>query len=80
MSVLRRTDYKYVHFSGLPPLLFNLKDDPGETTNLAGLPGYHGIQLECAESLLSWRAEHLDQSLALAALTPEGLITTKRSN
>ena len=80
MSVLRNNEYKYVHFSGLPPLLFNLQEDPGETKNLAGLADVNKIQLECAENLLSWRAEHLDQSLALSALTPDGLITTQRTN
>jgi hypothetical protein len=28
-----------------------------------------------AERLLSWRTAHLDQTLALTELTPEGLVT-----
>lgn len=79
LSVLRRNDMKYVHFAGLPPLLFDMKNDPEETRNLAGNPEYLKVQLECAEELLSWRAEHLDQSLALSAVTESGVLTTKRS-
>lgn len=79
MSVLRRDDFKYVHFAGLPSLLFDLKNDPGETRNLAGHADYLHSQLECAEQLLSWRAEHLDQSLALYALTKAGPISVKRT-
>ncbi|OED34783.1 phosphonate monoester hydrolase [Chromatiales bacterium (ex Bugula neritina AB1)] len=78
MSVLRRDDVKYAHFAGLPPLLFDLTIDPEETRNVAGDPGYQALQLECAQELLSWRAEHLDQSLALSALTDEGLASVPR--
>jgi hypothetical protein len=28
-----------------------------------------------AEKLLSWRARHLDQTLALKELTPQGVVT-----
>ncbi len=33
--MLRRGDWKYVAYAGYPPQLFNLKDDPNETGNLA---------------------------------------------
>ena len=33
----------------------------------------HPLEVECAERLLAWRAEHLDQSLALSALTERGV-------
>ena len=63
-----REKFKYVHFGGgLPPLLFDLENDPGELRNLAERPG---LRCPCgstfAERLLAWRAEHLDQSLALS--------------
>lgn len=79
LSVLRRDDAKYVHFAGLPPLLFDLSVDPEETTNVAGLARYQSLQLDCAQQLLSWRAQHLDQTLALSALTPEGVVSKPRS-
>jgi len=35
-AVMRETRWKYVHFNGgLPPLLFDLESDPGETRNVA---------------------------------------------
>ena len=34
--MLRRGDYKYVHYLGYAPELYNLADDPEELTNLGG--------------------------------------------
>lgn len=34
--MIRKGDWKYLYFTGDEPLLFNLKDDPGEFRNLAG--------------------------------------------
>lgn len=73
LAVLRTDDLKYVHFGGgLPPLLFDLASDPGETRNVASDPEWIGARLECAERLLRWRAAHLDRSLSLLELTPDG--------
>jgi choline-sulfatase len=36
--MVRRGDFKYIRTHGLPPLLFNLRDDPSELRNLAGRP------------------------------------------
>ena len=59
-----------MHFGGgLPPVLFDLPNDPGEMRNVADDPAYLAARLEIAERLLAWRAEHLDQSLALSELT-----------
>lgn len=79
LSVLRREDYKYVHFTGLEPVLFDLVTDPQETTNVAGSSEYQSVQLDCAQELLSWRAQHLDQTLALKALTKDGVISDTRT-
>ena len=73
MAVIRTADWKYVHFAGLPPLLFNLASDPDELRNLADDPAHLAKRLELGERLLAWRAEHLDQSLALSALTEDGI-------
>ena len=63
-----------MHFGGgLPPLLYNLAEDPGELRNLASDPAYLAIRLDFAERLLAWRAEHLDQSLAMSQLTGSGV-------
>lgn len=74
LAVLRTKDWKYVHFNGgLPPLLFDLKSDPGELRNLASEPSCQGVRLDMAERMLAWRAEHLDKSLALSELTETGI-------
>lgn len=75
LAVLRQQRFKYVHFGGLPPLLFDLADDPHELRNLADDAAYRDIRLSCAEALLSWRAEHLDRTLTHIELTEHGPVT-----
>ena len=73
LSVIRSKSVKYVHFGGgLPPLLYDLAEDPGEMCNLADDPAWRNTRLEFAERLLAWRARHLDQTLALVDLTEHG--------
>lgn len=75
LAVIRSERFKYVHFGGgLPPLLFDLQQDPGELRNLANDPAFFAVRLEFAERLLAWRARHLDQSLALVELTEAGVV------
>ncbi|WP_269931287.1 alkaline phosphatase family protein [Aminobacter sp. HY435] len=75
LAVIRTEAVKYVHFGGgLPPLLYDLANDPGETRNLAGDPAWLPTRLEFAERLLAFRARHLDQSLALSELAPAGAV------
>ena len=38
--MLRRGDWKYIHYTGYEPELFNLQDDPEELANLANNPKY----------------------------------------
>lgn len=78
LAVLRDHDFKYVHFNRLPPLLFDLRQDPGETVNRAEDPAYAAIRLRYAEKLLSLRASHLDQTLALTTLTERGPVAFGR--
>ncbi|PZU93305.1 MAG: phosphonate monoester hydrolase [Chelatococcus sp.] len=74
LSVLREERWKYVHFAGLPPLLFDMAADPGESRNLAADPGHLPTRLRCAEALLALRARHLDQTLAFTHLSENGPI------
>ncbi len=74
LAVIRDTAFKYVHFAGLPPLLFDLESDPAELRNVANDPDYLQIRVDYAEKLLSWRAGHLDQTLALSEVTENGLV------
>ena len=75
LAVVRDDSFKYVHFTALPPLLFDLKRDPGELRNVAADPAYAGIRLDYAERLLALRARHLDQTLAYTELTEKGPVT-----
>jgi arylsulfatase A-like enzyme len=80
LAVVRTEKFKYVHFGGgLPPVLLDLMDDPDETRNVAGDAAYRAARIEMAERLLTWRAEHLDQSLALSELTGHGVAGTFHS-
>ena len=75
LAVLRDAAFKYVHFAGMAPLLYDLAADPGESRNLAEDPAYRDIRLAYAERLLRLRARHLDQTLALTELTERGPVT-----
>jgi choline-sulfatase len=50
---VRKGDWKYVCFVDYPPLLFNLKDDPGEFENLAGIQKYREVERELHDLLRS---------------------------
>lgn len=75
LAVIRDEHFKYVHFAGLPPLLFDLGKDPMELDNRAADPAYATMRLAYAEKLLSWRARHLDQTLAYTELTKNGPVS-----
>ena len=77
MNVIRGERYKYIHFTALPPLLFDLEEDPGEFRDLAGDPDYQAIVLEYAQKMLSWRMNHDERVLANTLLTPEGVVERK---
>ncbi len=55
--VRRGERYKYVIFGerALPPLLFDLQEDPGEFNNLAGRSEYSEVCRCAAEDLIRWR-------------------------
>ena len=75
LAAVRGARFKYVHFGGLPPLLFDLESDPGELVNLADDPAYRDVRLEMAEKLLAWRARHLDRQLTGIELTESGPVS-----
>ncbi len=72
MTVIRDEKYKYVHFTALPPLFFDLSADPGEQHNIAADPAYQGLVLEYAQKMLSWRMNHDERLLTNTLLTPAG--------
>jgi arylsulfatase A-like enzyme len=77
MAAIRTDKLKYVHFAALPPLLFDLEADPDCLHNVANDPAHAHARIEMAERLLSWRAKHLDQTLALKELTPKGVVSVQ---
>jgi arylsulfatase A-like enzyme len=72
-SLIRDRRYKYVHFTGLPPLFFDLENDPHEFDNLADDPAHHRLVLEYAQKMLSWRMNHDERTLANTRLGPDGM-------
>lgn len=74
LNVIRDRRYKYVHFTALPPLLFDLQEDPHEFRNLADDAAYAAVALEYAQKMLSWRMHHDERTLTGIKLGPQGVI------
>ncbi len=73
VSVIRDREGKYVQFAGgLPPLFFDLVDDPGELVDVAADPDRAGQVLDYAQRLLRMHMEHTDPRLANHRATPGG--------
>ena len=73
LCVIQDEDWKYVHFSALPPLLFDLKKDPDQFTNLADDPAHVAIVARYAGKLLSHRMRHAERTLTHFRAGPTGL-------
>ena len=78
-SVVRGRRYKYIHFAGLEPLLFDLDADPDEFNNLAKDPAHLSVVLEYAQKMLSWRLAHGERTLTGLKLTPKGMVELSRA-
>jgi arylsulfatase A-like enzyme len=77
MNIIRDDRYKYVHFTHLAPLFFDLANDPHEFVNRAEDPGYVSLLLEYAQKMLSWRMNHDEQLLTHIALTGRGPVARR---
>ena len=73
IETIRNTRYKYVHCGGLPPLLYDLQDDPDELINRADDPDYREIALVMARELVTWRMRQDDRALANMKIDSQGL-------
>jgi arylsulfatase A-like enzyme len=73
LAVVRDHDYKYVHFAALPPLFFDLREDPHELVDRSRDPEYASRVRDYAQKMLSWRLAHADRTLTGYRATPEGL-------
>ncbi|EWY42633.1 phosphonate monoester hydrolase [Skermanella stibiiresistens SB22] len=75
LNVLRGERYKYVHFAALPPLFFDLAEDPGQFRDLAADPAHAALVRDHAQALLSWRMENDERVLANTLLTADGVFS-----
>lgn len=58
--MLRRDQWKYIHFNDAPAMLFDLEADPEEETNLAGTPGCAGIEAELHRATMAdWNVDKI---------------------
>ncbi|TAJ38399.1 MAG: sulfatase [Reyranella sp.] len=73
LAVVQDENYKYVHFAALPPLFFDLRDDPGQFVNRAGDPAYAARMGEYAARMLNWRLGSAERTLTGYRATPKGL-------
>ena len=73
LNVIRDEHYKYVHFTDLPCLLFDLQNDPAELNNLSET--HPELVARYAQKLLSWRLATTDKTLShLQIVRDEGLL------
>ncbi|MEZ5862058.1 MAG: alkaline phosphatase family protein [Geminicoccaceae bacterium] len=73
LAAIRDERFKYIHFPTLPPLLFDLREDPHEMRNLAGDPAHAATVRDYAQRMLTWRMEHMERTLTGVQAGPEGL-------
>jgi len=74
LCVTRTSNWKYVHFADLPPILYDRTHDPGEFRNVAGNPAYTALLAEAAQHMLSWRMAHAERTLTHLSTTRDGLM------
>jgi len=73
LAVVQDERWKYVHFAALPPLLFDLRNDPGQFRNLAEDAAHAAVVRDCAQRMLNWRLSAADKTLTGYRATPKGL-------
>jgi arylsulfatase A-like enzyme len=74
MAALRTEDHLYLHFAALPPLLYDLRTDPGCLHNLANDPAQAAVMLQCAQRLLSWQLDSSPRVLTGMCASPNGMV------
>ncbi len=72
--MIRDAHYKYVHFTALPPLFFDLQNDPDELHNLADDPVYAKLVLAYAPKMISRRMANDERTLTHLKVGPEGAV------
>lgn len=64
--------HAYVHFTALPPLLFDHLGDPGWTRCQLAQAPQRGLEL--AQGMLGWRMRHAERRLSRCLVTPAGIV------
>jgi arylsulfatase A-like enzyme len=81
LAVVRDHAGKYVHFGGhgrgLPPLFFDLDDDPGELVDRSRDLSRQGAVLEYAQRMVTWRMTHADSTLTGMLAHPRGFASRR---
>ena len=70
---IRNSKWKYIHFPSLPPLLFDLENDPYEMKNLANNKKYTKIINDLLSQLISHRILHQDRQLSSMHISKDGV-------
>lgn len=78
LAVVRDERGKYVHFPGLPPVYFDLVEDPHEMVNLANDPTRSTDVLSYAQRLIDWQLTSVDQSYANLLASPMGNLDLRK--
>ncbi len=73
LAIIRAERWKYVHFAALPPLLFDLRNDPWEMNDLAQDAAHREVVLDMAQKMLSWRLLHQEHVLTNLHNGPKGV-------
>ena len=73
LAVVQDARYKYVHFAALPPLFFDLRQDPGQFVNRAEDPGYASLVRTYSQKMLDWRLSFAERTLTGYRASPAGL-------
>ncbi len=82
LAVLRDDHGKYVHFSGhptMPPIFFDIDNDPAQVVNRADDPAYASKVLDYAQRMLGWRMRHAERTLTGMKLTGHKGLVERRS-
>jgi hypothetical protein len=58
----------------MPPLFFDIKNDPEELHNLAADSTFTGLMFEYARKMLSWRMVNDERILTGMRVGPKGII------
>ena len=74
LAVRHSADYAYVHFNGLPPLCYDLREDPDQLRNIADDPVRAPAVLEQAQAMLCWRMDMAERRLTGCKLTAAGAL------